>query len=73
MKLKIKIEFPDDRDYRSSAFPYDIQVDTLASDIQKAVRDALVDLNCSPAIRKLMRSVEDNGHYVGEIKIKLAE
>jgi hypothetical protein len=73
MRLKIKIDIPDDRDYREGYSPYDIREGRLAADIDSAIRDALsamqridsYEINCSIK--------NESEHIVGRLKVRLVD
>ena len=70
MVLKIEIEIPDDRKYRSVFHPYDIRATELAVDIEQAITNTLdamqrIDMN------EASTAVKQHDNKVGTVKITL--
>lgn len=72
MRMKIKIEIDDDRVYRYSAFPYDIKASQITSDIDRAVKKTIIEMNLRQ-IAGCEQVILHDDSCVGRLKITLKE
>lgn len=70
MRLRIKVNIPDDRKYRETMYPYDIREGAVAADIDTAIRNALDSMQRLDAT-EASASIKYYDNKVGTVKVKL--